>query len=378
MKLVYITDQKLPRQATDTIQFMTMVGAFAESGADITLLSSKSFLSKKISSQELANYYRINHQFNHVTLNSIFFGLRFIEKLLQGIMAAFSGKVSQAEIIYTRNLNIVLPIVFFTNKPVFLETYKTLADNSILLRFWLRILRSQKSFKGIITHSTYAADSFIRFGFSKEMIVVEHNSIDSALFKAEISKKSAVEMLSLPKESYIVTYTGTVSLDKGLDLILEAAKELDDVIFLIVGSKNGGEFENRVKNYSNIIVKPWVFTKDLIPYLYASDCLIIPPSEKPLKKIGNTVLPIKTFIYLKSGRPIIAPRTPDLLEILEHERNAILVNPGNIHDFVSAIQRLKSDKKLAEKIANQGKIEMEKSSWLDRATRILSFCKDRL
>jgi glycosyltransferase involved in cell wall biosynthesis len=357
---------------------MTMVGAFAESGADVTLLSSKSFLGKIISSLELAKYYRINSHFNHVTLNSIFFGLRFIEKLLQGIMAVFSGKVSQAEIIYTRNLNIVLPIVFFTNKPVFLETYKTLADNSILLRFWLRILRSQKSFKGIITHSTYAAESFIRFGFSKEMILVEHNSIDSDLFKAEISKKSAREILSLPIESFIVTYTGTVSLDKGLDLILEAAKDLVDVIFLIVGSKNGGEFENRAKNYSNIIVKPWVFTKDLIPYLYASDCLIIPPSEKPLKKIGNTVLPIKTFIYLKSGRPIIAPRTPDLLEILEHERNAILVNPGNIHDFVSAIQLLRSDKKFAEKIANQGKIEMEKSTWLDRATRILSFCKARL
>jgi glycosyltransferase involved in cell wall biosynthesis len=378
VKLLYITDQKLPRKATDTDQFMAMVSAFGENSVEITLLSSKYIFSKKASVEDLVQFFSIKPNFRHETLSSQLFGLRFFEKPLHGILTLFSREFWQSDFIYSRSLNNIIPALLFSNKSIFLETYKTLPDNSIFLRPLLWMLKKKSNFKGIITHSNYAAQSFIRFGFKPNQVQVHHNGIDFDILKPELTKDEARKKLDLPENAFIFTYSGTVSMNKGLDLILPIAEKIPQITFIIIGSKGNGEFEKRAKNHPTILIKPWVKQSDLIPYLYASDCLFIPPSEKPLKVIGNTVLPIKTFIYMASGRPIIAPNSADLRELLIHNKNALLVEPGNSTEFIEAINCLYNDRDLSNELAREAKQQMNSNSWKKRAESILSYCIDRM
>ena len=83
--------------------------------------------------------------------------------------------------------------------------------------------------------------------------------------------------------------------------------------------------------------------------------------------------PLKMFEYMASGRPIIASDLPVLREVLEHERNAILVAPDDINGWVRSIQYLADDEKVRERLAHQASIDLKQSyTWEKRAQKVLA------
>jgi glycosyltransferase involved in cell wall biosynthesis len=125
-------------------------------------------------------------------------------------------------------------------------------------------------------------------------------------------------------------------------------------------------------------VVPWQRFGDLAPYLYAADVLIIPPSLEPLQRHGNTVLPIKLFLYLAAGRAILAPIAPDTAELLSDGKNAALVPPGEMDAMLGSLTRLVSDSAYAQHLGAQAR-EMAKSlTWDHRAVRIRDFLAAKL
>ena len=52
---------------------------------------------------------------------------------------------------------------------------------------------------------------------------------------------------------------------------------------------------------------------------------------------------IKIFEYLSSGRPMVASRIGQIAEVLEDQRTALLVTPGNVREISTAIIRLSRD-----------------------------------
>ena len=57
---------------------------------------------------------------------------------------------------------------------------------------------------------------------------------------------------------------------------------------------------------ANVRIVPWQPPEALPAWLYAADLLLIPASAAPLERFGTCVLPMKTFLYLAAGRPILA------------------------------------------------------------------------
>src|SRR5262249_43065578 len=80
--------------------------------------------------------------------------------------------------------------------------------------------------------------------------------------------------------------------------------------FILVGSEGDGPVEAAAHQIPNVSLVPWQPFGQLPPWLYAADVLLIPPSLDPLRRHGNTVLPIKLFLYLGAGRALLAPRAP--------------------------------------------------------------------
>jgi glycosyltransferase involved in cell wall biosynthesis len=122
-------------------------------------------------------------------------------------------------------------------------------------------------------------------------------------------------------------------------------------------------------------VLPSVPPSGVSVYLYAADSLIIPPSSDPLYRHGRTVLPIKTFTYLASGRPILAPDRPDIRETLIDGHNAVLVPPDHPQQASILLRRLLGDRGLQERLSGNAKDDARKYTWDGRADRILEFLR---
>jgi glycosyltransferase involved in cell wall biosynthesis len=123
---------------------------------------------------------------------------------------------------------------------------------------------------------------------------------------------------------------------------------------------------------------PWQRPGALAPWLAAADALLIPPSHAPLEKFGTCVLPMKLLTYLAAERPILAPEAPDTAELLEHEKTALLVAPGDPSAAAAALDRIFDDSKLAETLAANGRQLASDLTWDRRAERLAIFLRRRL
>jgi glycosyltransferase involved in cell wall biosynthesis len=165
---------------------------------------------------------------------------------------------------------------------------------------------------------------------------------------------------------------------KGLDLILQSARVAPELSFVLVGSEGEGPIETEARRLANVRVVPWQRFGDLAPWLYAADVLIIPPSLVPLERHGNTVLPIKLFLYLAAGRVVLAPRAPDTSELLSDGTNAALVPAGDVLATVARLRQLALDQAQADRLAGGALATASNLTWDARGLRIATFLRQRV
>jgi glycosyltransferase involved in cell wall biosynthesis len=148
----------------------------------------------------------------------------------------------------------------------------------------------------------------------------------------------------------------------------------------IPGSRPAERLARRVAAFrlGNVRLVERVPPASLAPYLYAADCLLIPPSMAPLHKHKRTVLPMKVFRYMAAGRPILGPKTPDVAEVLSDEHNALLVQADDVMSAAAGLRRLLGDDALQRRLAENALIESQRHSWARRAGRIIKFLRSRL
>ena len=161
-------------------------------------------------------------------------------------------------------------------------------------------------------------------------------------------------------------------------LALDAARLLPEVLFLLVGSTGDGPIERAAAAIPNVRIIGWQPPERLTHYLSAADILLVPPSSQPLARFGSTVLPLKLFLYMASGRAIVAGATPDVQELLVHGRNALLCRPDDAPALAEAIATLARDPALRARLAAAARAEGELCTWEARADRIARLIKDRL
>jgi glycosyltransferase involved in cell wall biosynthesis len=139
-----------------------------------------------------------------------------------------------------------------------------------------------------------------------------NNGVDLTVYNQQIQEEQITDSDLDNPEIFKVIYTGTIREMNNVDLILDAAKILQekyqDLVFLLFG--DGGErarLEKRLKdeNINNVIFKGFVLKKH-IPYILSkSNANILNYSQKNYNwKRGNSSN--KLFEYMASGKPIIS------------------------------------------------------------------------
>jgi len=90
--------------------------------------------------------------------------------------------------------------------------------------------------------------------------------------------------------------------------------------------------------------------------------------------------PLKVFEYMAAGRAIIAPDQPNIREILEHERTALLFDPGRPDALWDAVVRLVGDPALRTRLGEAARQEVLRRdlTWAANARRVVALFEAEL
>jgi len=375
LKLRYVFDERLPGTGADTEQVVNTVAALGRNDVDVRLLIPGAATGPG-DAAALSEYYHVGGAFS-VDLLKIASGPRGVEKWSHAIRATRDSRLQGADLIYTRNLPALYCFLRSGYRAAY-EHFRPWPDQYPILRPALRWMLRHPNLVAGVFHSAHTRESYLRLGAHPERMLVAHNGWDPSRMQPELDKAAARARLGLPASGAIAVYTGRMNRKKGLDMVLEAARRLPEMLFVLVGSEGDGPIEAEAAAIANTRVVPWQRFGDLAPYLYAADVLIIPPSLEPLERHGNTVLPIKLFLYLAAGRAILAPTAPDTAELLSDGKNAALVPAGEMDAMLNSLRRLISDPAYAQRLGARAREMAQSLTWDHRAVRIRDFLAARL
>ena len=286
-----------------------------------------------------------------------------------GLTIVLRTAFRKADLVYTRNLWVAFMSILFGQRVVF-DHYRPWPDQIPPLQYFLYRLFCHRRFLGSICHSEYTRQKYIELGVPPEKLRCVHNGFEPARFAAPMPIAEAKSLIGLPEDAKTVVYTGRVNQKKGLELVIEAAKRLPELTFLFVGSYGDGPIERLAADVPNIRIIPWQTEATLSRYIFAADVLLIPPSLNPLAQFGSTVLPLKLFFYLGSGRPILAGATPDVAEVLKADQTAYLCKPDSLEELVTGLRRLTTEPELAARLAAGAREDSKNFTWAARTRKI--------
>lgn len=212
-----------------------------------------------------------------------------------------------------------------------------------------KILKSYNLAEKIICPSRFMYDQLIRGGVKKDKLVVLPNFITEELYLQTPGKMKIDQDIS-------ILFYGRLSKEKGIELLIEAKKQLSaEVRLKIIGT---GPEEERLKqkvkdeSIANIEFLGFMQGEDLYREIRSSICTVIP-------SIWNEVFGLTIVESYCFGVPVIGSSIGGIKEIIKDDVTGNLFKCGNINDLAKKINgllnknskeyQLMSDNCLAEK-----------------------------
>ncbi|MCJ9427445.1 glycosyltransferase family 4 protein [Kordiimonas marina] len=218
--------------------------------------------------------------------------------------------------------------------------------------------------------SDVLADILKAEGAPENSITVLHNGIDPALYESldgtAIRQKYGLEGRT------VLGFTGFVRewhrLDHMIDLIAnyDAA---DSPHMLIVGDGPAipmcRERAEKLGIADRIHFAGFIDRMHIPEHLAAMDIALQPA-------VTDYASPLKLFEYMAAGLAIVAPAQPNICEILEDDKDALLFAPQDFDAADALIRRLIEDAALRARLGAEAKrtIERRHYTWVDNAARI--------
>lgn len=183
------------------------------------------------------------------------------------------------------------------------------------------------------------------------------NGVDTVVFRPGAGDGSG---LLNPGEIGFV-YAGTHGYGQGLDVILDAAELLHDlpkIVFLLVG--DGPEkprLQKKGARLANVRFCDPRPASDMPALLAEARASIVPLRNVPLFRGAR---PSKIFPSLACGTPVIYSGAGEAATLIEGNHCGVVVPPEHPAELAAAVQRLASDRAVAEEMGDNGRRLVER------------------
>ncbi len=384
MELVLVANARIPSQRAQSVQVMQTASAFARAGAATTLLHAarrKQFALPE--GQDLFLYYGVRSgarpkletakcvdwvdfmpvllQYFPARLQELTFARNAAKRVLTEHRGAF---------VFSREIETGLHLVRRKLANVFLELHRV--PGGTTRRRWL--LEAARGARGIVAISGGVREDLIALGVEAAKVTVEHDALDPQRFRDRPTRGGARRELGFDPERELVVYTGGLLEWKGADLLVDVARSMPETQFVIAGGmeKDVERVKVRADGIANLRVDGFQAPARVPLYLAAADLAVVPNRSQPLISSKYTS-PLKVFEAMAMGVPLVASDLPSLREILEHERDALLVPPDDANALAAGVRRMLDDEPLRERIRERLLERAVDNTWDARAKRILAW-----
>ncbi|MEE8289947.1 MAG: sugar transferase, partial [Candidatus Tectomicrobia bacterium] len=195
-------------------------------------------------------------------------------------------------------------------------------------------------------------------GIPEEKIDVIENGVEIEEFCPRVDSHDLRERFGF-NGKFVVSYIGTMGYAHGLEVVLEAARNLKEVqrdaLFLLVGE--GAEKEKLQARAESELLSNVRFLnqqpRDTIPlFINASDvCLVL------LRKaeLFTTVLPSKMLEFMACGRPVVLGVDGQARRILDQAQAGVYTSPGDGASLTQVVMDLYRDSDLRGRLGENGR-----------------------
>lgn len=161
--------------------------------------------------------------------------------------------------------------------------------------------------------------------------------------------------LGIPQDAFVLLSVGELSKRKNHEIIIKALSKLNkDVHYCIVGR---GKLEKYLKNLSRELsvdknVHLLGFRSDINELCAMADVFCFPSKQEGL--------PVALMESMATGMPIICSEIRGNVDLIEDTIGGYLCNPNSIEEFIEAINKLKNNETLQEKMIENNKMMVAK------------------
>ncbi|MCL4079345.1 glycosyltransferase [Coriobacteriia bacterium Es71-Z0120] len=240
----------------------------------------------------------------------------------------------------------------------------------------------------VVVVSKAMRDELVARGIDPTKILVNPNGVDPDVYRpdldgSEVRCRYGLEGLT------VVGFIGTFGRWHGAEVLvdaygrlLERREDLRGRTRLLMVGDGITASEARAAAQHHGIADNVIFTgtvpQELGPvHLAAMDVLVSPhvPNPDGTPFFGS---PTKLFEYMAMGRGIVASDLDQIGEVLEHDRTAWLVKPGDAEDLSRGIERLVDDPELRARLGAAAREQaVAKHTWREHTRRIVEALRER-
>ena len=403
MKILYLKTAGFDNSAIggSITHTLGMINGFVDSGADVTVLTSDeiNLIRAKQEIIKIKSFRKIPYLYNYI----------YAKRMKKGIQKWLKNDTSTYDFLYYRyalffdaglliekkkEISSVLEFNSFQTdsfRDMFIETAKKTQGKlmnffiTVFSKFVIRLIKKYED-KVITNTSKFITVSEVnknelinRYGIKTENIQVIPNGVDTDIFKNDQTSADEIRReLNIPHERIVAGFAGTFGNWHGIpeltDAVLQTANR-KNLFFLIMGSGPMLRYmQERLSGLTNIYFTGVVPYGRMSAYLSACDILILSNSWNPPSGKSFFGSPTKLFEYMAMGKAIAATKLGQTVDILEHEKNALLCESGDESGLTAAILRYADDSELRALTGATAREDViKKHTWKSNAVKVVIF-----
>lgn len=382
--LLLVANARMPSQRAQSLQVAQCAAAYARAGAPTTLLYAKRHGTPvPASADELLDHYDVpvaaRPKVEAVAcvdwIDRVPRSLQYAPARVQELsFARAAARRVRQEPAETRVLCREIDCAYWLGERagVFVEVHRVPAGRK--RRQWLASVAQRAA--GFVAISGGVAEDLIEAGVAEDRILVEHDGFQPERFANMPSRADARRELGLDPDGFVVVYTGGLLAWKGVDVLVDAARLLPKLHFVIAGGMDRDV--ERLRAYAqglgNVRIDGFQPPSRVSTYLAAGDLGVVPNRSEPLISSRYTS-PLKAFEAMAAKIPLIVSDLLSLRDVLG-PKEAYFVEPEDPRALALGIAHLAQHDQEREALAEHLGARAQDHTWDARALRILDWMEE--
>jgi glycosyltransferase involved in cell wall biosynthesis len=362
---------ELGRRAIDQGHQFTVVAS------DIRYFTGQRVTRSRELNGEVVEGLRVIRTYTYPTLHGSFVGrlLSFVSFAFTSIWAAL--RVRKVDLVMGTSPPIFQAVsawlvAFIRRRPFLLEIRDLWPEfvidmgflkNRLLIRFsrWIERFLYRRATHLLVNSPAYV-DYLLEKGVPREKITLLPNGSDPEMFDPAFDGGEMRRNLGLDGR-FIVVYAGVIGLANDLDVLIDAAVELQSdpcICFLVVGDgKERKRLQSRAESLklANVLFAGAQPKSEMRRFLASADaCVAI---LRGIRMFSMTY-PNKVFDYMAAGRPILLAIDGAIREVVETAQAGIYVPPSSPETLAEAVRYFLHHREETKAMGQRGRLYVEK------------------